>query len=330
MGLVGSGGLSMLKSSFSGTLTSTSSYLGGLVAISNNSTNLSISDSYSAGTFSGGLYQGGLIGLLYNGSVSYSYTSASLTTGTTDYQGGLVAFLGTGGGTGLITDSFSAATLNGSPTFSKGGITGYENGTANTTYFDQYLAGTSQCTGGGLLSCTAVNSGNSSPNYFKNNSTNMPMADWNFANVWKITAGYPALIVANPPVIISAPSNSSGPFRFASTTEVPTCNDMAPSSAPDLFQVNASATDATLFLAPAGGQVTSYFIAFGFAPGDTRFGEEVPYGQSTGVISFPIHSLSPNTTYYFTVRAGHGCRPGDWSNTFTMKTTSNGTKILYR
>ena len=45
--------------------------------------------------------------------------------------------------------------------------------------------------------------------------------------------------------------------------------------------------------------------------------------NASGVISFTIQELDPNTTYYFKVSASNGCAGGTWSNTVTAKTTGN-------
>lgn len=40
------------------------------------------------------------------------------------------------------------------------------------------------------------------------------------------------------------------------------------------------------------------------------------------MLSYTVNLLSPHTTYYFKVRAGHGCMPGSWSNILAAKTES--------
>ena len=39
-------------------------------------------------------------------------------------------------------------------------------------------------------------------------------------------------------------------------------------------------------------------------------------------MTYLVTSLSPNTTYYFKIRAGNGCAPGNWSN--EISTTTQG------
>src|SRR5690606_13295638 len=42
--------------------------------------------------------------------------------------------------------------------------------------------------------------------------------------------------------------------------------------------------------------------------------------DANGVISVDIQGLKANTVYYFKVRAGNGCQPGDWSNILAART----------
>ena len=69
-----------------------------------------------------------------------------------------------------------------------------------------------------------------------------------------------------------------------------------------------------------------YSIAYGYSEGDERFGVEFNQGFSPGVIAYTIYCLSPNTTYYFKVRPGNGCMPGEWGNTMKA-TTVLGNKV---
>lgn len=111
----------------------------------------------------------------------------------------------------------------------------------------------------------------------------------------------------------SSPSSggSSGP---------PVCGDWPPTGAPHLFQINTSANSATLYFTPVKDHLSYYFIAYGYSPDDVRFGIEFPASLSTGVESYTINHLSPQTKYYFKVRGGNGCAPGEWSNVLAAST----------
>lgn len=121
-----------------------------------------------------------------------------------------------------------------------------------------------------------------------------------------------------PPSSPSSPANPS--------PQPPSCDDQPPFGTPDLFQIDATANSATLYFAPASMPYNKYFIAYGYSEGDERFGVEFNQGFSPGVIAYTIYCLSPNTAYYFKVRPGNGCMPGEWGNTMKA-TTTLGNKV---
>ena len=61
-----------------------------------------------------------------------------------------------------------------------------------------------------------------------------------------------------------------------------------------------------------------------------RFGTKFAYGNSDGALSYTINDLEKNTTYYFKIRGGNGCMPGEWSNTVAVKTVSSNTVSYYK
>lgn len=127
-------------------------------------------------------------------------------------------------------------------------------------------------------------------------------------------------------------TNSSGDNIFT-TTGCPVsgkappapeaCNSTSPGNPPELFQINTTRNSAVLHFTPAGEPYTYYMISYGTTPLAEEYGATVSLEHSPGAISFPVNALSPNTRYFFKVRAGNGCMPGAWSNTLKAKTNQS-------
>lgn len=95
--------------------------------------------------------------------------------------------------------------------------------------------------------------------------------------------------------------------------KAPVCSASPPENAPNLFQINTTQTEATLYFTPIKNNISYYFIAYGFTPGDLRFGTSFEFGSYDGVIDHTVSMLTPGTKYYFQVRGGNGCATGPWS-----------------
>ncbi|MFH0773778.1 MAG: peptidoglycan-binding protein [bacterium] len=118
--------------------------------------------------------------------------------------------------------------------------------------------------------------------------------------------------ISAPTVTITVGENrSSSPS--GENVKAPTCSKSPPNSAPNLFQVTTTQTQATLYFTPLRENISYYFVAYGFKPGDMRFGTSFEWGPYDGVIDYTVNMLTPGTTYYFTVRGGNGCATGPWS-----------------
>ncbi len=182
--------------SFNGTVSATSSvdgYEAGIVGITNGA---NIINDYSAGTIAGNYYVGGLVGALNNSStLRNSYSSAAVQENASgQYVGGLIGTTGVVG-TSIVADNFFAGSLTpGSATY-YGGIAASNGGSSfSGNYYDTYACGCTKGVGNGTDTTTAVNSGNSAPDYFKNNSSSAPLNNWDFSGIWQTNASsYPTL-----------------------------------------------------------------------------------------------------------------------------------------
>ena len=142
----------------------------------------------------------------------------------------------------------------------------------------------------------------------------------------------------DPQTIVSPPSPSPTPPTSPTTEKhdkpeakrksakssghspsAPGCSASKPSSAPDLFQINAQADSVTLFFSPVSDNRDRYFVSYSTNETAEEHGIEL-VNDANGVIAVDIGELQSNTTYYFKVRAGNGCQPGDWSNNLAVQT----------
>lgn len=111
-----------------------------------------------------------------------------------------------------------------------------------------------------------------------------------------------------------SPSGSSG-----SSSSPGSCSAEKPSSVPDLFQINAHPDSVTLYFAPVSGNRDRYFVSYSTSENAEEHGHEL-MNSGDGVIAVEISYLQRFTTYYFKVRAGNGCQPGEWSNILAVRT----------
>lgn len=118
----------------------------------------------------------------------------------------------------------------------------------------------------------------------------------------------------SPTVNVTVNENVAANAASAANAKPPVCSKTPPYNAPHLFQINTTQTEATLYFTPIKDNISYYFIAYGFTPGDLRFGTSFEMGSYDGVLDHTVSMLTPGTKYYFQIRGGNGCATGPWSS----------------
>lgn len=109
--------------------------------------------------------------------------------------------------------------------------------------------------------------------------------------------------------------------KTLTTAGAPACSDQKPGSAPWLYSATPKSTGSILLqFTESSDPVDKYVLEFGTESGKYSYGADNLGGKGTK--SYLVDQLSPNTTYYFRVRAGNGCATGAWSNEISAKTKS--------
>lgn len=303
-------------------------------------------------------YGGGIAGTLWSGSqLSNSFSTVTVSTsisggGSMAVSGGLVgSFVGT------ISNSYSSGTTSATgPSAEAGGLVGQvTSSTIRNSFSTSNVSATTE--GGGLAATaglsTITNSysvgtpfiGNDSGNTLNGGSTggvtlsafyeSDPLhavyrgtPSWDFDDIWAFesSSSLPVFFTPAPAPTPTPTPTSSGSISTSggnlSTASAPSCGDLAPTSSPDLFQVNVTKTTATMYFVPAAN-ATKYFVSYGNGDTTEQHGIEFETGHSSGVLSYTINHLSPGNTYSFKIRGGSGCMPGGWSNVMKVSTSQS-------
>lgn len=93
------------------------------------------------------------------------------------------------------------------------------------------------------------------------------------------------------------------------------CTDAVPTDAPNLYQVNASSSSATLYFAQPASQFDAYSISYGLTQSADAYSVTFNMGRLDGAVKYTVNDIFPKTNYFFKVRANNGCASGPWSNT---------------
>ncbi|OGH15784.1 MAG: hypothetical protein A3C22_00200 [Candidatus Levybacteria bacterium RIFCSPHIGHO2_02_FULL_37_10] len=110
------------------------------------------------------------------------------------------------------------------------------------------------------------------------------------------------------PSSASETSNSSNSSSVSSAS----CGDSKPDNAPKLLYAEAGINSVLLHWLDASDTVSYYLVSYGLSSNKPEYGN--PNVGEKGTTFYTVSGLSSGKTYYFKVRAGNGCAPGDFSN----------------
>lgn len=313
-----------------GTVDGDETYIGGLVGSHWGGT---IQNSSFTGTVDGGTGIGGLVGEELGGNLTNVFADADVTG--SNQVGGLTGAFGFGGNNVTISKSYATGSVTGG---NNGGLIGITTGsglltvnnsfsavdtdsgsaivgnefqalTQSDNWFDQTIQGDNHCASGTTASsCTAVNTDGNDGDYFKGNSSNTPLSNWNFDDDWQVSSGnYPALRPGAPDIINV---------------------DQEP-SAPSNLQANPNG-DAGVDLTwdastpPDGFNIDDYIIQYSVHGEDSwqTFHDDTINAEFTTVTG-----LNPSTNYDFRVSAISAGVQGDPSEVVSATTSAIATGI---
>jgi hypothetical protein len=117
-------------------------------------------------------------------------------------------------------------------------------------------------------------------------------------------------------------TNNSGSQSSSSNTEAPRCGDSKPVSTPKLLSAKATGrNEVTLHWDKALDPVSYYLVAYSTKAGTLEYGN--PNVGDKNTQSYVVKGLDTGKTYYFQVRAGNGCMPGEFSNELAVKVSGD-------
>lgn len=119
---------------------------------------------------------------------------------------------------------------------------------------------------------------------------------------------------------IADDENSPAPKSGSSdTSSNERCSAPKPVDVPDLFEIDPTTTSLVLYFTPVNDHRDRYFVSYSTSESAEEHGFEFA-NRENGVVAVTVGDLEVNMTYYFKVRAGNDCQPGDWSNVLAATT----------
>lgn len=124
------------------------------------------------------------------------------------------------------------------------------------------------------------------------------------------------------PTPTATPTTTQNTSVSTSIVPAPSCGDQSPGAkAPALYgAIPQSSESILLYFTPADQPVSKYTLEYGTQPGNYQYGVQDLGLNESNQMTYQVSALTPNTTYYFRVRAGNGCAVGEWSNEISAKT----------
>lgn len=100
------------------------------------------------------------------------------------------------------------------------------------------------------------------------------------------------------------------------------CSDVVPGSVPVLYSaISVNGNSIELFFTESKDPVDKYILEYGSKSGIYQWSATNIGGKGSN--RYMVNSLSPDTIYYFRIRASNGCAVGYWSNEISAKTKGN-------
>lgn len=100
------------------------------------------------------------------------------------------------------------------------------------------------------------------------------------------------------------------------STSAPVCTTARPAQVQVIGAYATGSNEVTIFWNRLNENATYYLIAYGRKPGLIEYASAPISAEAS---SYIIKGLSARTPYYFSVRAGNGCMPGEFSSPITTK-----------
>ncbi len=213
------------------------------------------------------------------------------------------------------TPSTASLTTDNTPTWSWTASTDTGSGLSTSPYSVQW------CSNSGFTGCDS-NTDTSTTNSYTH-STALADGTWYFrvksADLAENSSAYSSSGTDTINTVTINANSSDSSSSSNSSASAPSCDKTAPGSTPLLWGATARGTDSILLqFGSASDPVEHYALEFGTEPGKYIWGATTIGDKGTR--EYLVKSLSPNTRYYFRIRAGNGCAAGNWSQEISAKT----------